>query len=119
MKEKQSIALNPYTFSSMNGCNGASPHAYQDWFAKNGGVSKHESKYPYLGQSPKKTCTAANNVANWNSGAKISKASYDYQCTEAKLMTLVASKGAVLTGVYASDDSFGSFKSGVYDKCTK
>ena len=103
----------------MNGCNGASPSAYQNWFAKNGGVSKHESKYPYLGTSPKLTCTAANKIANLTTGYKISKATWDYQCTETKLKTLVASKGAVSVGVYASDDSFGSYKSGVYDKCTK
>ena len=103
----------------MNGCNGASPHGYQKWFAANGGVSKHESTYKYLGTSPKLTCTAANNVANWNPGYKITKATYDYSCTEAKLMQLVAKYGAVLTGVYASDNSFGSFKSGVYDACTK
>jgi len=102
----------------MKACNGAHPHAYSDWFAKNGGVSKHELNYPYLHGYPKRTCTAANNVANWNPGYKISKATWDYQCTEAKLMKLVASKGAVLTGVYASDSSFKKYKSGVYDKCS-
>ena len=103
----------------MWGCNGAGPHAYQKWFVKNGGVSKHESKYPYLGSSPKLTCTAANKVANWNPGYKISNVTYDFECTESKMMKLVASKGAVATGIYASDDSFQSYKSGVYDKCTK
>ena len=103
----------------MNGCNGGAPHGYQNWFAKNGGVSKHESKYGYLGSSPKLTSKAANKVANWNPGYKISKATWDYKCTEAKLKKLVAKKGAVATGVYATDNSFGSYKSGVYNKCTK
>ena len=105
--------------SLMNGCNGAAAHGYQKWFAKNGGVSKHESTYKYLGTSPKLTCTAANKVANWSPGYKIAKATWDYKCTEAKLMKLVASKGAVATGVYATDSSFGSYKSGVYNKCSK
>ena len=121
MEEKypNKIIVHYYILSSMNGCNGAAPHGYQNWFAKNGGVSKHESKYGYLGSSPKLTSKAANKVANWNPGYKISKATWDYQCTEAKLMKLVASKGAVSTGVYATDDSFGSYKSGVFDKCSK
>ena len=121
MRGNQPIGLNIYLYalSLMKACNGAHPHAYSDWFAKNGGVSKHELNYPYLHGYPKRTCTAANNVANWNPGYKISKATWDYQCTEAKLMKLVASKGAVATGVYATDSSFGSYKSGVYNKCSK
>jgi len=108
-----------YDGDSMSGCNGASPHAYQNWFAKNGGVSKHESKYPYLGTSPKLTCTAAKKVANWSPGYKISKATWDYKCTEGKLKKLVKSKGAVAVGVYAADNDFYSYKSGVFNKCSK
>merc|ERR1719412_2843458 len=108
-----------YDQDAMNGCNGASPHGYQNWFAKNGGVSKHESKYPYLGTSPKLTCTAAKKVANWSPGYKISKATWDYKCTEGKLKKLVKSKGAVAVGVYAADNDFYSYKSGVFNKCSK
>ena len=103
----------------MNGCRGAAPHAYPDWFVNDGGMSPHESKYPYLGNSPKLTCTAANNVEKWNSGYKISKSYFDYRCTEDKLKQLVVAKGAVMTGVYASDSSFKGYESGVYDKCTR
>ena len=121
MRGNQPIGLNIYlyTLSHMKACNGAVPHAYSDWFAKNGGVSKHELNYPYLHGNPKRTCTAANNVANWNPGYKITQAYYDYDCTEAKLMKLVASKGAVLTGVYGRDSSFIEYKTGVYDKCSR
>jgi len=103
-----------------NGCNGAAPHAYPVWFAKDGGSSPHEAKYPYLGGSPKLNCNTAANIPKWNSGAKVTNAVYDFSCSQDKLKQLVAQKGAVLVGIYASDRSFSDYDGrGVYDKCSK
>ena len=104
----------------MNGCNGAAPHAYPDFFAKDGGVSPHEVKYPYLDKYPNLNCRKASRVAKWNSGAKVTDATYDYRCNEDKLKQLVYQKGAVLVGIYASDDAFSAYDGrGVFDKCSK
>ena len=104
----------------MNGCNGASPHAYPDFFAKDGGVSPHEVKYPYLDKYPNLNCRKASGVSKWNSGAKVTSATFDYRCNEDKLKQLVYQKGAVLVGIYASDDAFSAYDGrGVFDKCTR
>jgi len=81
-------------------------------------LSPHENNYPYLEANPLLNCDTASTVEKWNPGYKISSASYDYSCTEDKMKELVASNGAVLTGVYASDTSFGNYASGVYDGCS-
>jgi len=108
-----------YSLDGANGCNGASPHIYNQFLHQNsGGQSLHESDYPYLGQNPKLNCNAANKISKWNSGAKITKATWDYSCTETKLKSLIATKGAVLVGIHASDTSFSSYKSGVWNGCT-
>ena len=104
--------------SSMNGCDGAYPHAYPDWFFKDGGVSPHEVKYPYLNRNPKKTCTEASAAPKFNSGAKVTESVYDYSCNAEKMKSLVASKGAVAAALYASDSGFSNYKSGVFQGCT-
>ena len=105
---------------SANGCDGAAPHAYPVWFAKNGGVSPHEAKYPYLDNSPKLNCNAASRVPKWNSGAKVTDSAYDFRCNQDKLKQLIYEKGAALVGVYASDDLFMGYDGhGVFDKCTR
>ena len=104
----------------MNGCNGAAPHAYPKFFADDGGVSPHEVKYPYLDKYPNLNCRKASRVSKWNSGAKVTGATYDYSCNEDKLKQLVYQKGAVLVGIYASDDDFMSYDGrGVFDKCSR
>jgi len=109
-----------YSQNGANGCNGASPHIYNKWLHQNsGGESLHETDYPYLGRNPKLNCNAASKIAKWSSGAKITNAQWDWSCNETKLKQLVATQGAVLVGIYASDRSFGSYKSGVWNGCTQ
>ena len=112
--------LHIYLSSSYaNGCNGAAPHKYPEWFAADGGVSPHEATYQYLGGSPRLNCNTASSVAKWNSGARVTGSTYDYSCGLSKLTQLVYEKGAVLVGVYASDSSFSGYNGqGVYDACT-
>jgi len=105
-----------YDGGSMNGCHGAYPQAYPEWFAKNGGQFYHEIDYPYLDVSPAKKCPS--NVKTYNSGAKVDKALVDLRCNEEKMKALVAQYGAVLTAIYASDDSFGNYAGGVYQGCS-
>jgi len=100
-----------------NGCNGANPYAYARWLPEKGGHMPHEKSYPYLGSSPKLNCNSAPKTM-WNSGAKITKGTVDWTCGASKLKSLIHSKGAVSVGVYASDNSFGSYKSGIYNGCT-
>jgi len=109
-----------YSLDGANGCNGASPHIYSKFMHQNaGGHSLHETDYPYLGRNPKLNCNTANNIKKWNSGAKITQATWDWNCNETKLKSLIATKGAVLVGIYASDSSFGSYSSGVWNGCTQ
>ena len=54
----------------------------------------------------------------YNSGAYVSKAFPDFHCSEEKLKTLVATYGAAVTSIYASDRSFNHYTQGVYNKCT-
>merc|ERR1712110_167992 len=109
-----------YDGRSANGCNGAAPHAYPVWFANDGGSSPHEVNYPYLDNSPRLNCNSASGVAKWNSGARVSDAAYDFSCSQDKLKQLVYEKGAVLVGVYASDDGFMGYDGrGVFDQCTR
>jgi len=108
-----------YDGNSMNGCHGAWPSAYTEWFAKDGGMSPHETSYPYLDKYPKLNCNKASGVRKWNSGAKVIDSIYDWNCNEQKLKQLVYEKGAVLVGLYASDDDFMDYDGrGVMDKCS-
>ena len=54
----------------------------------------------------------------YNSGAYVSKPLPDSYCNEDKLKTLVATYGAAVSGIYASDRSFNQYSNGVYNKCT-
>ena len=103
----------------MNGCKGAFPHSYTEFFAKDGGVSPHEGAYPYLGKYPKLNCNQASNVNKWSSGAKVVDSVYDYGCDEEKLKQLVYEKGAVMVAIYASDDKFKGYDGkGVMNECS-
>ena len=101
-----------------NGCNGANPYAYAKWLPEQGGQMPHETSYPYLGSSPKLNCNSAPTTM-WNSGAKVTKGTVDWTCGASKLKSLIHSNGAVAVGVYASDNSFGTYKSGIYNGCTR
>ena len=102
----------------MNGCNGADPSSYIEFFATNlNGRSPHEADYPYLDRNPKLTCPSGKAI--YNSGAYVSKALPDYFCNEDKLKTLVATYGSVTVAIYASDKAFNNYANGVFDGCTK
>jgi cathepsin L len=101
----------------MSGCNGACPSKYINFFATTlQGQSVHEVDYPYLDRSPKLSCPTGKSI--YNSGAYVATPLPDYYCSEDKLKTLVATKGAVVVGIYASDRSFNNYAGGVYDGCT-
>merc|ERR1712241_756791 len=109
-----------YDGNGMNGCKGAWLHAYTDWFAKNGGVSPHEGSYPYLDKYPNLNCNKARYVKKWKSGAKVIRSIKDWRCNEEKLKKMVYENGAVLVGVYASDDGFVDYDGrGVFNQCSK
>ena len=107
-----------YGKNGARGCNGAHPFSYPKWLKAQGGQLPHEKSYPYLGSSPKLNCNSAPKKM-WNSGAKVSKTTVDWKCNESKLKSLIHSKGAVSVTVYAADNAFSNYKSGVYNKCKK
>ena len=101
----------------MIGCDGADALSYGVFFAKSlKGQSAHEVSYPYLDDQPNLSCPSG--LKNYNSGAFVSKAMPDYRCTEEKLKRLVATYGAAVATIYASDRSLGNFDTTVYSKCT-
>merc|ERR1712131_25836 len=109
-----------YDGNSMNGCKGAWLHAYTDWFAKNGGISPHEGSYPYLDKYPNLNCRKARYVKKWNSGAKVLRSIQDWRCNEDKLKKMVYENGAVLVGLYASDDGFVDYDGrGIFKQCSQ
>jgi len=99
----------------MNGCSGAGVGSYQKWFAESDKDVSHEAQYPYLDRDPNLKCMSK---PTWNTGAKVTKALTDYSCNEDKLKKLVYKYGAVATGIYASDNSFGNYNKGVFDTCS-
>jgi len=101
---------------SRNGCNGAWIGGYQSWLPESNEKVSHEAQYPYLDRDPNLKCMGK---PTWNTGASVTKAITDYSCNEDKLKQLVYKYGAVATGIYASDNGFGNYKSGVFDQCTK
>jgi len=106
-----------YNGRSMNACNGAYPHSYPVWFANNGGLSAHEGKYPYLDTSPLQNCAKAKGL-EWQAGAKVDKAYYDFGSNESKMKSLLVKYGAIAIALYASDRGFNNYKGGVFDGCT-
>merc|ERR1711997_372737 len=101
--------------SGMNGCNGAWIGAYQSWMGQSKPDVSHEAQYPYLDRDPNLKCMGK---PTWNTGAKVTSAITDYSCNEDKLKKLVYKYGAVATGIYASDNSFGNYAKGVFDTCS-
>ena len=72
----------------------------------------HEGKYAYTAK-----VGSCNVESYWNPGAKIDLGHSDYQCSDEKIMKMVYQTGAVMTGVDASGNGWGQYKSGVYDTC--
>ena len=101
----------------MSACDGACPSSYIKFFAATlKGQSAHEADYPYLDRNPKLKCPT--NMTIYNSGAYVAKPLVDSYCNEDKLKTLVATKGAVVVAIYASDRAFNNYANGVFDGCT-
>jgi hypothetical protein len=101
----------------MNGCNGADAPSYGVFFASSlTGQSVHEADYPYLDTAPNLKCPTGKTI--YNSGAYVATPLPDYSCTEDKLKTLVATYGAAVTSIYASDAGFGNYANGVFNGCT-
>jgi cathepsin L len=104
-------------FRGMNGCDGADPGAYINFFANSlHGQSVHEVNYPYLDRNPKLTCPQGKSI--YNSGASVNTALVDNSCNEDKLKTLVATYGAVVVAIYASDRAFNNYANGVFNGCS-
>merc|ERR1712172_318216 len=104
-----------YSGGSMGGCDGAYIGAYQSWMGETKPDVSHEAQYPYLDRDPNLKCMGK---PTWNTGAKVTSAITDYSCNEDKLKKLVYKYGAVATGIYASDNSFGNYAKGVFDTCS-
>ena len=106
-----------FLFRTLDGCDGADAPSYGTFFAETlKGQSVHEVEYPYLDKFPKLTCPAGKKI--YNSGAFVQSAMPDYFCTEDKLKTLVATYGAAVTSIYASDPAFGNYANGVFNGCS-
>jgi len=102
---------------NLNGCAGGNSHTYGTFFTETlKGQGVHEVDYPYLDRNPKLTCPTGMTV--YNSGAYVSKALPDHYCNEDKLKTLVATYGAAVSSIYASDRAFGNYASGIFNGCT-
>ena len=74
----------------------------------------HETTYPYVEKQNNYQCQMQ---TYWNSGAQIDNALWDYECNDEKMMKLIYEFGAISTGLWASDNGFKFYKSGVFDTC--
>ena len=74
----------------------------------------HESAYPYVEAQNNYQCQTK---TYWKAGAKIDDAVWDLNCSDEKMMKLIQEYGAVSTGLWASDNGFKYYKSGVFDTC--
>ncbi len=106
-----------YNSRKMRACGGGNSQTYGVFFAETlKGQGAHEVYYPYLDRNPKKTCPIGLTV--YSSGAYVSKALPDFHCNEDKLKTLVATYGAAVSSIYASDRAFGNYANGIFNGCT-
>ena len=80
-----------------------------------GTETNHENDYAYLGTSPNLVCQ---DIDYWNSGAKVDTAYVDYSCSNDKIKGLIQTYGSALIAIYASDDDFSNYASGVFDTCS-
>lgn len=105
-----------YNNGTMKGCVGAEPHSYTVLLLKKGkGRSPHEGHMPYRDRNPALKCPK--DLKFWNSGAKVRRILYDYECDAEKMKKLVAKYGAVMTALHAADIGFSNLNEGVYENC--
>merc|ERR1712241_385584 len=101
------------------GCNGAGTQSYIKYVADNAASWKftHESTYPYKNKNPSLTCPSSSVAKPYNTGAKVTKAWYTYNGSEAKLKALVAKHGAVVTAINAGSP-LDKYSGGIFSGCT-
>ena len=75
----------------------------------------HENNYAYLGTSPNLECQ---DVDYWSAGATIDTSYVEYSCDEDKIKTYIYNYGHSIMAIYASDDDFTNYASGVFDTCS-
>ena len=66
---------------------------------------------------PNKNCDVAKDLRKWDT-VKMTDTTTDYRCNADRMKKLVATKGAVLTVMYASDWSFNQYGGEVYKECS-
>ena len=101
---------------TVNGCNGAVSAIYPMWFKDiAGGHGVHERNVPYQGRVG--SCDPS--TPKWNSGAKVTNTVYAQgsQCNRDYLKNAIAQYGHALIGVFASEQQFKDYESGVLETC--
>ena len=66
---------------------------------------------------PNKHCNVAKDLPKWNV-VKLTDTKTDHWCNADKMKKLVATKGAVVATMYASDWSFNQYGGDVYKECS-
>merc|ERR1711936_676413 len=97
----------------VNGCNGAAPHGYAKWLKEKKPKLAHETTYPY--KATKQTCSTS--YKQFYQGVDISGAYWTESGDEETLKKLVATHGAVVTGVAAAGP-FSQYKGGIFAGCS-
>merc|ERR1711936_875193 len=96
-----------------NGCNGAAPHGYAKWLKEKKPKLAHETTYPY--KATKQSCSTT--YKQFYQGVDISGAYWTESGDEESLKKLVATHGAVVTGVAAAGP-FSQYKGGIFSGCS-
>merc|ERR1711936_84603 len=97
----------------VNGCNGAAPHGYAKWLKEKKPKLAHETTYPY--KATKQSCSTT--YKQFYQGVDISGAYWTESGDEETLKKLVATHGAVVTGVAAAGP-FSQYKGGIFAGCS-
>merc|ERR1719411_1487038 len=97
----------------VNGCGGAALHGYAKWLKEKKPKLAHESTYPY--KATRNTCPTS--YKEFYQGVSTSGAYWTESGDEATLKKLVATHGAVVTGVAAAG-AFSQYKGGIFSGCS-
>merc|ERR1719219_1999473 len=97
----------------VNGCSGAAPHGYAKWLKEKKPKLAHESTYPY--KATKQSCSTT--YQEFYQGVDVSGAYWTESGDEETLKKLVATHGAVVTGVAAAG-AFSKYKGGIFSGCS-
>ena len=134
---EQQIVDCGYDGKNMNGCNGAIPGKYEDWWGNKATMlNSHEAQYPYQEASPNLQCLKK---PAWSTGNRVTKAIskflkkyyhysvrifsiilVDYNCNAERMKQLVYEYGAVSTAMFAGHTAFFQYKQGIFQgKCSQ